>query len=87
MSLGQDGNVVEFRVSDTGRGMAADFLPKVFEPFTQESSSATRTHRGLGIGLALVRYLVARLGGTIDVTSVEGQGSTFTVRFPARSRA
>lgn len=83
VSLGQEGNLVTIRVVDTGRGIASDFLPKAFEPFTQEDSSPTRTHRGLGIGLSLVRYLVTRLGGTIDAASVEGKGTTITVRFPA----
>ena len=87
VSVEQVDKVVEIRVSDTGRGIGAEFLPKVFEPFTQEDPSRRRSHRGLGIGLALVRYLVARQAGTVDATSVEGKGTTITVRFPATSRA
>jgi two-component system CheB/CheR fusion protein len=87
VALAPAGDTVEIRVSDTGRGIGVDFLPRAFEPFSQEDRSATRAHRGLGIGLALVRYLVARQAGTVDATSVEGQGTTITVRFPATSRA
>jgi two-component system CheB/CheR fusion protein len=87
VALEQIGSVVEIRISDTGRGIGAEFLPKAFEPFTQEDPSSSRSHRGLGIGLALVRYLVARQAGTVHATSVEGKGTTITVRFPATTRA
>jgi signal transduction histidine kinase len=56
----------------------------VFDAFSQADRSLTRTHHGLGIGLALVRQLVIRQGGTIDVASPgDGLGTTFTVRIPA----
>ena len=78
--------VMELRVRDTGPGVAPERIAAVFEPFTRKDSSSTRAHAGLGIGLALVRHLVERHGGSIDVTSPGvGRGSTFTVRIPDRS--
>ena len=74
---------VEIIVSDTGQGIAAEFLPHVFERFRQADSSTTRQHSGLGLGLAIVRHLVESHGGTVAVTSPgEGQGTTFTVSLP-----
>jgi signal transduction histidine kinase/ActR/RegA family two-component response regulator len=73
----------EVVVADTGRGIRADFLPRVFERFSQADSGSTRVAGGLGLGLAIVRHLVELHGGTVDVASPgEGQGATFTVRLP-----
>jgi signal transduction histidine kinase len=69
-------------VQDTGVGIAAAHLPRVFERFYQADPSATRQYEGTGIGLALVRELVQLHGGHIGAESTEGQGSTFTVRLP-----
>lgn len=70
-------------VSDTGKGIAPDFLPHIFESFRQEDASTTRNFGGLGIGLAIVRYLVESHGGTIWADSPgQGQGATFTVQLP-----
>jgi signal transduction histidine kinase len=82
ISLKQIGRALQLRLVDRGPGIDADFLPRVFEPFAQQDTSTARAHRGLGIGLALVRYLVERQAGTIDVESSDGQGTTFIVRFP-----
>jgi signal transduction histidine kinase/CheY-like chemotaxis protein len=77
---------VELRVADTGVGIHPDFVPHVFERFRQADSSTTRTHGGLGIGLAIVRHLVELHGGTVGAESAgEGQGATFTVRLPVRA--
>jgi len=70
-------------VSDTGRGIGPDFLPFVFERFRQADSATTRTHGGLGLGLAIVRQVVELHGGTVRAeSSGEGQGATFTVSLP-----
>jgi len=73
------------RVSDTGEGIPAEFMPHVFERFRQADSSQSRRHGGLGIGLSLVRQLVELHGGTVQVESAgKGQGATFIVSLPLR---
>jgi PAS domain S-box-containing protein len=72
-------------VSDTGRGIGPDFLPYVFDRFKQEEASTTRRIGGLGLGLALVRHIVELHGGTVEVVSELGKGSTFTVSLPVRA--
>ena len=73
----------QIRVSDTGRGISAEFLPRVFERFHQGDSSTTRAHGGLGIGLAIARHLVELHGGTISAESPgQNAGSFFTVLLP-----
>jgi signal transduction histidine kinase/ActR/RegA family two-component response regulator len=74
---------VELTVSDTGVGIAPQVLPYVFDRFKQADSSSTRGHSGLGLGLALVKYLVELHGGSVTARSAgEGQGATFVVRLP-----
>jgi PAS domain S-box-containing protein len=76
---------VKVSVSDTGAGISPHFLPNVFERFRQADSTTTRTHGGLGLGLAIVRHLVELHGGTIEAESPGlDQGSTFIVRLPIR---
>jgi signal transduction histidine kinase/ActR/RegA family two-component response regulator len=83
VSLRRVGSHVEISVADTGKGIRADFLPRIFERFSQADSSSTRTVGGLGLGLAIVRHLVELHGGTVDVASPgEGRGATFTVELP-----
>ena len=73
----------QIQVSDTGIGIHGEFLPYVFDRFRQEDGSLTRSHGGIGMGLAIVRYLVELQGGTVWAESPgSGQGATFTVRFP-----
>ena len=77
---------VQIRVSDTGVGIAAEFLSHVFERFRQEDSSSTRSHGGLGLGLAIVRHLVEFHGGTVSAESPGiGQGATFIVNLPMKA--
>jgi signal transduction histidine kinase/ActR/RegA family two-component response regulator len=74
---------VEIVVSDTGQGIAPDVLPVIFERFRQADSSSTRTHAGLGLGLALVKHLVELHGGTVVAQSAGAtRGATFIVRLP-----
>lgn len=74
---------VEIVVEDSGQGIASEVLPHVFERFRQADSSSTRTHGGLGLGLAIVRHLAELHGGSVEAHS-EGleQGATFTVKLP-----
>ena len=81
--LRRAGSHAEVIVSDTGCGIAADFLPHLFERFRQADSRFSREHGGLGLGLAIAREIVETHGGTIEVASPgEGKGSTFTLRLP-----
>ncbi len=83
VSVSNEGNECLIRVTDSGVGIAAEMLPKVFEMFTQVGKHVDRSQGGLGIGLALVRKLVELHGGTVMAESGgAGEGSTFTVRFP-----
>ncbi|MEM1042694.1 MAG: ATP-binding protein [Bacteroidota bacterium] len=70
------------RVSDTGIGISEAFLPQLFDSFKQESTGMERSHEGTGLGLAITKRLVDLMGGTIEVQSAKGTGSTFTVRLP-----
>jgi signal transduction histidine kinase len=80
-----DGDTALLAVSDEGRGMDPDLLPKVFDPFVQATDGIDRPHGGLGLGLAIVRDLVLLHGGTVTVTSEgPGRGSEFVVRLPHR---
>ncbi|MBE9092571.1 PAS domain S-box protein [Tychonema sp. LEGE 07203] len=73
----------QITVSDTGKGISADFLPCAFDYFRQADSTYTRKFGGLGLGLAIVRHLVELHGGTVKSDSGgEGKGATFTVRIP-----
>jgi CheY-like chemotaxis protein len=70
-------------VRDSGIGIAPDLLPRIFDRFQQGDSSTTRTHGGLGLGLAIVRHLVEQHGGQVAVASAgSGHGSTFTITLP-----
>jgi CheY-like chemotaxis protein len=74
---------VDLTVRDSGQGIDREFLPYIFDAFRQADSSATRSYRGLGLGLAIVRHLVELHGGTVAAESPgRGQGATFTVTLP-----
>jgi signal transduction histidine kinase len=76
------GNSVLVRVSDTGRGIDAQNLDRVFQPFVQVDATLTRTQEGTGLGLAISRDLARGMGGDLSVESVVGVGSTFTLTLP-----
>lgn len=76
-------STVELTISDTGQGIAPEFLPNIFDRFRQSDSSSTRTQGGLGLGLSIVRQLVEMHGGTVMVDSLGvGEGTTVRVVFP-----
>jgi signal transduction histidine kinase len=88
LALSSSRSHARIAVSDTGHGIRADFLPYVFDQFRQEDLSPTRTHGGLGLGLAVVRHLVEAHGGTVSAESTgEGYGAAFTVILPLRDGA
>jgi two-component system, NtrC family, sensor kinase len=79
LALDRDGESVRIRVSDSGVGIPATSLPRIFEPFFTARSDG----KGTGLGLSVVQRIVLEHGGTIQVESVEGAGSTFTVSLPS----
>ncbi|HEY3818195.1 MAG TPA: ATP-binding protein [Polyangiaceae bacterium] len=86
VSVHPEGSEVCIRVRDTGEGIRREVLPVIFERFRQADASTTRRHGGLGLGLSIVKQLVAAHGGTVHAESGgDGQGATFTVRLPART--
>ncbi|MEW5850627.1 MAG: ATP-binding protein [Myxococcota bacterium] len=88
VSLGFQGRHGVIRVTDNGIGISPDFLPHVFERFRQAEGSTTRSHGGLGLGLAIVRYLAELHGGTVTAASEGlGKGSVFTITLPLRVAA
>jgi len=81
--LEQVGNQAQITISDNGQGIPQEFLPHVFDYFRQADGATTRKFGGLGLGLAIVRYLVELHGGTVQAQSPGEQlGATFTVRLP-----
>jgi signal transduction histidine kinase/ActR/RegA family two-component response regulator len=86
VTLTSTGSHAEIQVADSGEGINAEFLPHIFERFSQADLSTTRRHGGLGLGLAIVRALVERHGGSVQAESPgPGQGATFSVRLPVLS--
>lgn len=88
VSVDRSGDVAVLRVTDSGPGIDPEFLPRIFDRFTQEDASPTRTAGGLGVGLSLVRDLVELHGGEIRARNKkEGTGAEFTARFPVDTTA
>jgi PAS domain S-box-containing protein len=85
ISAAADAQRLRLEIRDTGKGIAPEFLPHVFERFRQADASTTRAHTGLGLGLAIVRHLVELHGGAVEAASAgEGKGATFRVWLPLR---
>jgi len=85
-SVGTKDKYTQIQVSDTGKGISADFLPYIFERFRQADKKSTRAYKGLGLGLAIARHLVELHGGIIEAESPGiGQGATFTVKLPQKA--
>jgi len=85
---GEAEDCVRFQVRDKGKGIRKEFLPIIFERFTQIDSTSTRAYGGLGLGLAIVKDLTEMHNGTVNVESLgESMGSTFSVLFPLKSKA
>jgi len=81
-------SLAEVRIEDSGPGVPPEFLPHIFERFSQADGSSTRKHGGLGLGLAIVRHLIELHGGTVSATNREsGSGAILTVRLPAMAGA
>lgn len=71
-----------FSVSDTGIGMTPEFLAHIYEPFAQEGDDARSKFQGTGVGMAIVKSLIDMMGGTIEISSEVGMGSTFNIQIP-----
>lgn len=82
--LGRENNTVTYRwtISDTGIGMSEEFVKHIFDPFVQEHYDARSVYQGTGLGMSIVKNLVDRMGGSIEVSSREGVGSSFVVTLP-----
>lgn len=88
VALRRDGSQLRLSVHDSGRGIAREFLPYVFDRFRQADSTSTRAHGGLGIGLTIVRHIVELHGGTATADSEgDGKGATFIVDLPTATPA
>ena len=86
LSAEGDGDGLLLHLADSGIGIAAEDLPRLFQPFHQLDSGLARKREGTGLGLSICRKLLDMMGGTIAVHSVPGEGSTFTIRLPRQAR-
>ncbi|HEV7825333.1 MAG TPA: ATP-binding protein [Mycobacteriales bacterium] len=86
IGIRQRDSLVEVSVSDQGMGIAEPDLDRIFERFYRADPARSRATGGTGLGLAIVKHIATNHGGSVDVWSVEGSGSTFTLRLPIRAR-
>ncbi len=77
-----DGKIIEFSVKDSGIGMTADELKKLFDKFYRAEAKEARAVKGTGLGLWITKYIIEHMKGTISVESIKGEGSRFVVQFP-----
>ncbi|MFF5259903.1 sensor histidine kinase [Actinomadura viridis] len=82
VTVRRSGNAAVFTVSDTGPGIAAEHVPRIFERFYRAAPSGGRAPTGSGLGLAITKRLVEAHHGRLDVASTPGEGATFTIRIP-----
>jgi PAS domain S-box-containing protein len=83
LTASREGDMFRLIVADQGKGIEPDFLPRIFERFSQQDATTTRSHGGLGLGMAIVKQLTDLHGGTIHADSRgKGQGATFTLDIP-----
>jgi PAS domain S-box-containing protein len=88
LEAGREGESFRVSVADRGRGIDPEFLPRIFERFSQQDATTTRSHGGLGLGLAIVKQLTDLLGGSIEAFSEgPGKGARFTVKIPLSENA
>ncbi len=87
LSLLEHADAVEIQVADSGVGIPAHDLPRVFDRFFQVEDHMTRRHGGMGLGLTITRTLVELQGGSVSAESIEGQGSRFTIHLPRQAWA
>lgn len=87
IAAGSSGGMARISVSDTGIGIATDKLDRIFEPFEQADGSISRKYGGTGIGLSISKQLVELQGGTLQIKTKEGEGSTFTFNLPLSREA
>ncbi len=85
--IGTQGSMLQVDVADSGPGIAADDLNKLFQPFSQADNSIRRRYGGTGLGLSITRRFIELHDGEIRVTSTPGQGSTFTLQIPLAAPA
>ncbi len=81
---GEEVKKMRFTMKDTGIGMDKDFIPKIFDSFSQEDATATNRYGGSGLGMAITKNFVEMMGGSIDVQSEKNVGSVFTVTIPVK---
>ena len=84
--LERNGSLAEIRIEDSGPGVPVEFLPRIFERFSQADGSSTRKHGGLGLGLAIVRHFVELHGGTVSAANREAGGAVLVVKLPIMLR-
>ena len=83
LEVTRTGPIVTFRIADTGIGMTAEQLARLFQPFSQADASTTRKYGGTGLGLVITRTFARMMGGDVTVESTPGRGTTFTLMVPA----